>query len=452
MNKTDLAFSALAFLGGENWTHIKKNILNCQYSDESHIEMNQLKMLKKVLIHAYENVPFYKNHFDACLFNPYIFSTIQEIEKIPVISKDDVNKNRPLFLSQSRINYHPKIHRTGGTTGTAFEYIVDKKAWLFGHAYNLLQLKEVGVKIGKDCIVVLAGGSLSPQSGLTLSKKVWGWIMGYHYVPITHMTDDSMLGLFQMITERKIHYMRGYPSAIYTFAKYLKEQELFLPLKAIFTTAEMLHPYHRELFREIFQCEVFDQYGCADGSPHALDCEKHNGLHISPLTSILQVVDKHGKEVEAGVEGDIVATSLNNYTMPLIRYAPGDRAIKSSKGCTCGKTTRLLEKVIGRVSDVIEFSNGIRLNGLSIPFEDFPGERIKLFQLVQVERDKLEFNVVIKNGFMPEDEENILTLLRYHCGKDVEISFNYVDSIELPSSGKMRYIISRINDKVHEKN
>lgn len=47
MNKTDLAFSALAFLGGENWTHIKKNILNCQYSDESHIEMNQLKMLKK---------------------------------------------------------------------------------------------------------------------------------------------------------------------------------------------------------------------------------------------------------------------------------------------------------------------------------------------------------------------------------------------------------------------
>ena len=276
--------------------------------------------------------------------------------------------------------------------------------------------------------------------------------MGYHYVPITHMTDDSMLRLFQMITERKIHYMRGYPSAIYTFAKYLKEQELFLPLKAIFTTAEMLYPYHRELFREIFQCEVFDQYGCADGSPHALDCEKHNGLHISPLTSILQVVDKHGKEVEAGVEGDIVATSLNNYTMPLIRYAPGDRAIKSSKGCTCGKTTRLLEKVIGRVSDVIEFSNGIRLNGLSIPFEDFPGERIKLFQLVQVERDKLEFNVVIKNGFMPEDEENILTLLRYHCGKDVEIFFNYVDSIELPSSGKMRYIISRINDKVHEKN
>jgi phenylacetate-CoA ligase len=79
--------------------------------------------------------------------------------------------------------------------------------------------------------------------------------------------------------------------------------------------------------------------------------------------------------------------------MPFIRYAPGDMAIKSDKKCDCGRSFPMIEKIIGRTSDVIKLINGRVLNGLSIPFEELTTE-VDKFQIVQEASDRVEVLLV----------------------------------------------------------
>ena len=82
---------------------------------------------------------------------------------------------------------------------------------------------------------------------------------------ITHMDSTIMDEYYSEIKKQKIRFLRGYPSAIYSFAEYLSEKQKQLPLEAVITTAEMLYPHQRDLMKKVFACDVFDTYGCRDG-------------------------------------------------------------------------------------------------------------------------------------------------------------------------------------------
>ena len=68
---------------------------------------------------------------------------------------------------------------------------------------------------------------------------------------------------------------------------------------------------------------------------------------------------KMGKTVPDGTLGQVVVTSLDNYLMPLIRYKIGDLAIKSNKmsSCKCGRNLPIINKIIGRDTDVLIHQN-----------------------------------------------------------------------------------------------
>lgn len=96
------------------------------------------------------------------------------------------------------------------------------------------------------------------------------------------MTDEIMEKYYRTIIAQKVRFLRGYPSAIYTFAKFLEREQKILPLTSVFTTAEMLLSHQRELIEQSFACRAFDTYGCGDGMGGANECEAHSGLHKTP--------------------------------------------------------------------------------------------------------------------------------------------------------------------------
>lgn len=447
MNKVDIAYWLIGLRAGSSWFKIKRLVDQLPYWGMDRIEMYQKLHLRRILIHAYENTFFYKKHFDKCGFDPYQFSDLREIEKIPIIDKEVVQLHKEQFFSNKFKKYYPIFNETGGTTGATFKYYNDTRSWLVGKALRRRTLKMGGYREGIDKLGVLAGGSLLPSGEITLKQRFKRWLFGQVCLSITHMTDESLLVYAEKLKNEKVHFLRGYPSAIYTFAQCLKRNGLKLPMKMVFTTAEMLYPHHRNLFQEIFGCKTIDAYGCADGQAQANECERHNGFHVCPEISYLQIVDEMGCEVGEGVEGDIVVTSLFDYAMPLIRYRPGDMAMKTFRKCNCGRHTPLLQKIIGRSSDLIEFSNGIKLNGLSIPFEEWSDQKVSQFQLVQTAKDTLKLKVVATDRFTKEDEEKAVELLKYHCGEGVKIIFDYVDKFDTSKSGKFRYVISDIKDE-----
>ena len=349
------------------------------------------------------------------------------------------------FLSADIAKRQVSKKHTGGTTGVSFEYFIDIEFWGFNWAMKMHTYEQANYVPGRDKIGVLAGGSLLPQEGMGIKSRLWRYSQNVYSMPITRMNDEILSGYVSNLKRLKIKFLRGYPTSVYTLAKHILNKGNTLPLKAVFTTAEMLYSHQRKIIEKAFDCKVFDQYGCGDGGGHASECNVHEGLHHYFETSIMEIL-KDGQNAKEGETGELVFTSLLNYGMPFIRYAPGDMAVKGNNNCSCGRTSEKITKIIGRSSDIIEFSNGNILNGLSIPFEAWTN-KISRFQIVQNEKDTIEVLFVPLSNFNETDIIKAEEIMHYHCGDGVEVKISLVNEIPVPKSGKFRYVISKKNEE-----
>lgn len=418
-------------------------VTKSQYWTDNQIEQYQEEKLRAIIHHAYNNVPFYRKTFDELGLLPGDIKCVEDLAKLPIIRKKDISENPDDFLAKNFKSYHPVHHHTGGTTGKPFQYFNDRKSWALNWALKIRTFEWAGYHYGKDRLGVMAGGSLSPKKGMTLVHRIWRYVNNYYTMPITHMTPEIMDEYERELRRQRIRFMRGYPSAIASFAEYLYSCGRKLPMSAIFTTAEMLYPHQRRMMETVFGCQVYDTYGCGDGMGHATECEQHDGLHICYENSIMQIVNEKGVQVKPGEEGEIILTSLSDYAMPLIRYAPGDMAALSEKKCACGRSMPLISKIIGRTSDSFTLSNGRIINGLSLPFEDLT-EEVEQFQIVQEAVDQVRVLLVAKESISAKRICTIEETMRYHCGEGITIRVEQVDEIEVPTSEKFRYVISKI--------
>ena len=82
-------------------------------------------------------------------------------------------------------------------------------------------------------------------------------------------------------------------------------------------------------------------------------------MHVNADVIRLEVLDDDGRPLPVGVEGNLVATSLVNHAMPLLRYRVGDR------GSLLPHCLRLrpfafplLGVVTGRAADVLVLADG----------------------------------------------------------------------------------------------
>lgn len=89
----------------------------------------------------------------------------------------------------------------------------------------------------------------------------------------------------------------------------------------------------RDLFWRVFQVPIFEQLLGPDGSPSALECRAHDGLHI---------VDEHA--VWETRDGELFFTSLTDLAQPMPRIATGFHGRIVNDPCACGQPgARLLE-------------------------------------------------------------------------------------------------------------
>lgn len=445
MNRSKIAFDLLGWKYGFNMKSYLAMVYESQYWAEDRREEYQTLRMQEIISHCARNVPYYQNLFSKLGLSPSDFRYLDDLDKLPIIRKKDVQDNFSNILAKQHGKYNPLKRSTGGTTGISFKFYNDTRSWGLNWATKIRTFSWGGYEYGKDRIAVMAGGSLLPEGRFEHKSRLWRYINNYLVLPITVMDEEIMDTYYSQLKIQGIRFLRGYPSAIYTFAKHLYGSDKTCPLVSVFTTAEMLLPHQRQKIEEVFQCKVYDTYGCGDGMGGANECEKHNGLHINIETSYMQVVGKAGKAAVDGEIGEIVLTGLHEYTMPLIRYAPGDMAVIKPGACSCGRTLPMIDKIIGRTTDLIELSNGRMLNGLSIPFETWT-DKIVQFQIVQTKTDELVVRVVPKQSTTNDDLQIIKQRMEFFAGEGIRIIVQKVNEIPLPKSGKLRYVISELNN------
>jgi phenylacetate-CoA ligase len=393
---------------------------------------------------AYENVPYYHKLFKKLNLTPDDFHKIEDLEKLPILTKEIIKENWDDFkpANLKKIRYYN--FSTGGTSGTPLKYRISKIDRFLGGALQYRGWGYAGYELG-DKVVFLGGSSLDIRTKSEINKKLQETARCLKKLSSFKMGKDEMNEYVKTINDFKPKFIRGYPSAISLLAEHLDENNLSVhQLSSIFTTSEKLYPHVKHKIETVFNCDVYDNYGLNDSGVSAYECSEHNGLHIDTKRSVMEIVDENGSQMSEG-SGNVLGTSLFNYSMPFIRYQTGDMGYIIEDKCACGRGSKLLKEVIGRTVDILVTPEGEFVHGwffLYIMWEDCKG--VKEYQVIQEKQDKIVIKIVSEEGF----DENQLNKIRDVIKRKSEnwnIEFEFVDKIDRSAAGKYKFIINNLN-------
>ena len=167
--------------------------------------------------------------------------------------------------------------------------------------------------------------------------------------------------------------------------------------ETITTAAERLQPHMRELLSRVFRTEVFDRYGSREFGLMGHECHRHEGLHAPLQSMYLEVLRDDDSPADPGEVGRIVATSLINCALPLIRYEIGDLGAWSEEPCSCGRVWPLLREVKGRTTDNFVKADGTLVAGEYFNHVFSEQDWVKRFQVVQEAIDQLRVSIVLRD-------------------------------------------------------
>jgi phenylacetate-CoA ligase len=237
--------------------------------------------------------------------------------------------------------------------------------------------------------------------------------------------------------------IRGYPSSVYLIAcGILDNGEKKIRPKAVFTNSETLLDQQRYIIEEAFHCKVYNWYGNAEQVGNIVECE-HGNLHLKQEHSYIEFLREDGSPASPGEMAEMVCTGFNNEAMPLIRYRVGDMAVFSNDSCNCGRGGIIIEKIIGRVEDIVVTPDGRHIGRLDHLFKDMLN--VKEAQIIQESIESLNIHIVKRDQFNESDMQKLREEAKLRLGNGIKINISFVNHLEREPSGKLRFVISKIN-------
>jgi len=418
-----------------------------QWWSSQKLEEFQNKKLRELIKHVYADVPYYHNLLRSLNLTPDDIKSIDDLSKLPIITKDEIRKNMNDFIAVNIPKNNMIRRATSGSSGKPFEYIIDKNELSMFRSTGLRVWEVAGYNLG-DKIATVSGSALLPQK-MTFLKKMSFYVNRNLPLSSFNMNSEKVMSYSKRLLDFNPKYLRGYPSSISIIANYIIENNIKFNLSAVMTTAETLLPSQRKIIMEAFNCDVFDLCGCNDGGECLFECGEHVGYHVGCEQSIHEFVNENGEHVSNKELGNIILTDLWNYSMPFIRYDAGDMAIYTDEKCPCGRGLPLAKSIVGRTIDQIILPDGNILPGLTITdILDSPEagviECILDYQIVQEKVDKFCINLVVNDKYNSQIDMKIHLFFEEHMGIPLDINFNFVDQIPRTKANKRRLVISKV--------
>lgn len=423
--------------------YVKRKFLNkTQYWTREKLDDYRYTLLRRMLEHAYDNVPYYHASFKRNGLKPSDIKSISDLKKLPVLTKNDVREHLPELKSSKRERM--TLESTGGSTGEPLKFYVSPEMhdWKMAAAHRAWAWS--GYRVGKDRLVELWAANFDAIKANESSAKLRSLLLQRKTLNSFNLSDENMAEFVRVIRDYRPSAVRAYASSIYTFAKYAKENNIEnLNIDTIITTAEKLFDAHRETIEATFGCRVYDGYGNRETALGAHQCEEVGGYHIYEENAVAEFV-KDGESVSEGESGEMLITDLHNTAMPWLRYQVGDLAEPMDGKCPCGRTLAMIKSIEGRVHDVIVTPDGRRVPGEFFPhlFKDVEG--ILEYRISQKRREHLLVEIVKTPAFTDAGLRYLGKHMVDYLGNEVDIEYKFPDHIDWPQSGKRRYTISEV--------
>ena len=321
------------------------------------MSVDQLKALQKEKLlkqvkYVYEHNDYYRNLMDEKGVSPEDIKEIEDISKLPFLTKNDLREAYPYGLLSAPLKDCVRIHSTSGTTG--------RRVVAFYTQHDLDLWAECCARA-----IVAAGGTKKDVVQVAYGYGLFTGGAGLH--DGSHKVGCLTIPMSSGNTERQIQFMRDLNATILcctpSYAAYIGEKLRDMGLSAddinlkagIFGaepwTEEMRHDIERSL-----GIKAYDIYGLTEisGPGVSFECEEQTGMHINEDHFYAEVVDPDTLEVlPEGSEGELVFTSLDKEAFPLLRYRTRDLVVLTREKCSCGRTHIKMKKPKGRSDDMM---------------------------------------------------------------------------------------------------
>jgi phenylacetate-CoA ligase len=396
----------------------------------------QTSRLKYLLELAATRVPYYRERWSEVRWNS--IESAADIHLLPCIEKHAIRQNECRFIVEGLDLKSLLPEWTSGSTGTAL--CIYRSPSMYPKWWAMYEMCRNAAGVGREIpYATLQGRPVVP--GYAKQPPYWRYNHRWRqlYLSSYHVSQETARGYVEAMQKYGSQWIEGYGSAIATLADSATAAGVPpIRLRAAIVSGDTLLPGMRASIESYFQCPVYDHYGQSEAVCMAMQCSRGR-MHILPAAGIVEILRDDGTACGPGEVGEIVATSLLNDAMPLIRYRMGDYAAwAEDRGCPCGNVHPIIANLEGRVDDYLVTANGRKIGRLSTAMKRSP--TIHSAQLVQQRPGHAFLLVRPGNGYTRRDAIAVCHDIMERIGA-FEIDVSEVREIPKTPQGKTALVV-----------
>jgi phenylacetate-CoA ligase len=421
----------------------------------------QDKQFRHQIKFAY-TIPLYHEKFKSVDIHPADIHGINDIRKLPFITKNDLRKHYPQGIIPPGFDtQHALMVSTSGSTGKPVTIFLDKYSAiksLIGFV-RVLRAYNGNWKNSKTILVIDTGpGSIEnaffKNSAIPFLQRFIS-LDNIRYVNI----DEPPEKVMEEIETFSPDFIGTDPNMMRQLAVLRNDGkgDDINPEK-LFTSGSVLDLYTRKYVEKAFQTSVADMYGTTEAGPLAFECD--NGqYHIHSDFVYLEALDEGQQPVSINKPGKLVVTKLYGGGTPIIRYTGiSDIITPTENECNCGITTQIIKQIEGRTTDLLILPDGSSLSPLTITgipakiMDEYNTYKIKQFQIIQHTISHIEVLIVLDEkerdkGIPVSDLLNKLqNRFKDKIGQNVKVTVKEIKEIQKNTrSDYVQVVISKVN-------
>jgi phenylacetate-CoA ligase len=404
----------------------------------------QGERLRRLVRHAYDRVPLYRRLYQKAGLDPDSVRGLEDLERIPVISKEDM-RNLPVEdLVASGVDKGRLIaRRTSGSTGEPFVIRRLRGESRVATAHRTNALRRLGMRATDKLAIISFVTSVleGPRPPLLLLLNM----LGRHRYMLVHCA-KPLEEIAAALIEGRPRVIIGQAAVLSRLAETRVVEELRnLGVRFVAPGGQVLTDPMRNAIAETFRAPVYNRFAAYEFGTIAVECPQTHGLHVCDGNVLGEVLNE-GRPVAEGERGEFVGTALGVFSAPYIRYRIGDLVTRGPVPCQCGAPMTTIGGVLGREADYVTLPDGRMIHPFELndPFLQDGIAWVLRHQVIQERRDFLRLRYVERRPPTEQELGLLKRQMRETLGEDVELQLERVKELGLDGSGKFPTVVSKV--------
>ncbi|PCJ25777.1 MAG: hypothetical protein COA94_05830 [Rickettsiales bacterium] len=426
-------------------------ILKFDRMNKRETKIFQYKRLKKILAHAYKNIPLYQEKWDKAGFHPDQFRSLDDLSKIPITTKEDLRHlHVKSIIAKNNKNEHENLRLIGssGSTGQKLVVASSESKWdydvLLSSAHYIN--KRYNTNIHK-ALIMLDFGNRSIESSV---ERMLGLIpfISKRIKTISYKTKPAKI--IEILKEYQPDTIYSYPSTMSLLCHYIEQNNIEVDeLRYVVLTSEVIFKNLRRDIKSIFNATIIGGYGATEVGVIGYQYGDNDYFDLVSWKNIVEIEnDKFLKGKHLHTLGTVLVTDLIGFTSPVIRYSGLGDLGKLIEPKRSGFPA--LSELHGRKSILLTSCGGAHLSPYSLTSYLQEIKSISRFQIVQSAQTTIDLNLEIHEGLkgdLPKsDKTKINAFFKKILGDKIVVKYHIVDKIKKDgSSHKTSVVISHLD-------